>query len=222
MVRAVIILCLLAVSARAEWYTATMPDGRVVTVPVRTDPALDAAVGGVVTNTTMPEVAQEPPLPTTFESGIALLGDDGHWYRAEVDEGELIPIQISNSPLDPETAAVMCEAAKQARLAARQEWRLVTLGVKTGVVQVIRDTRSLLRVGTGIVDRVKASQVGTGANATAVRTGHRLLVDEVEVLARDKRELERTVRDLSIQVRELADIVRQKNLNVDTKNEPKE
>ena len=64
--------------------------------------------------------------------------------------------------------------------------------------------------------------MGTNANAGAVRTGHRLLVDEVEVLARDKRELERTVRELSIQVRELADSVRKQNLNVDTKSEPNE
>ena len=163
-----------------------------------------------------------PPLPATFENGIAIPGEDGHWYKAEVDDGEIHPVQISNSPLDPVVADAMAKSNRAARIAIRQAWRETTMGVKTGVVQVIRDTRALLQAGTGIVDRVKAAQVGTNANAGAVRTGHRLLVDEVEVLARDKRELERTVRELSIQVRELADSVRKQNLNVDTKSEPKE
>lgn len=50
MVGRLVILCLLAYTVRAEWYTATMPDGSVVTVPVRTDPSLMSAVGGVVTS----------------------------------------------------------------------------------------------------------------------------------------------------------------------------
>lgn len=191
--------------------------------------ALVALAGARVTVSTAPvdpwfnaPAVNAPPLLATFENGIAILGDDGHWYKAEVDGGEIHPVQISNSPLDPVVADAMAKSNRAARIAIRQAWRETTMGVKTGVVQVIRDTRALLQSGTGIIDRVKAAQVGAGANAGEVRTGHRLLVGEVETLARDKRELERTVRELSIQVRELTDIVRQQNLNVDTKSEPKE
>lgn len=70
MVRAAIILMLLAITARAEWYTATLPDGSVVSVPVRTDPALNAAVGGVVTSAVMPQLLLEQPqnVATIIES----------------------------------------------------------------------------------------------------------------------------------------------------------
>lgn len=58
MVRALVILLMAVAVSRAEWYFGTNSDGRVVSVPVRTDPALDAVVGHITTNAE-PYVASE-------------------------------------------------------------------------------------------------------------------------------------------------------------------
>jgi hypothetical protein len=64
------------------------------------------------------------PLPAQFPNGITIPGDDEHWYKPVVIDGALEPIQISNSPLDPETAKQMEAEGKASRRAAKQAERL--------------------------------------------------------------------------------------------------
>lgn len=42
-------------------------------------------------------------LPTQFGSGVAVLDADGHWLELVPVGDDVVPIQVSNSPLDPNT-----------------------------------------------------------------------------------------------------------------------
>ena len=165
------------------------------------------------------EQVNDYTLPELFRDGIAVLDDDGHAIELVPVGAEVIAVQVSDSPLDPLTRKQKRDAGLLADQTARAGFRIDAKSIKTNVVMTIRAVKEIRQSGTGLVDRVKAAQVGTNANAAAVRSGFRDLTDAVEVMAREKRQTEAHIIDLSAQVRNLADLVRQMNLKVDTSAE---
>lgn len=71
--------------------------------------------------------AAQATLPQTFETGVAVMNEAGHWVEFIPDGtnvvSETIAIQISNSPLDPETRNQMKLDAIAQREAKRQAAR---------------------------------------------------------------------------------------------------
>lgn len=125
------------VVAPGEWDAARL--GK----PFPTEAQLMAATGG--TNAQESDAlavawAETQLLPATFEHSIAIPGPAGHWYEAVVEDGEIVPVQISNSPLDPAKR----EAMKAARLASnrveRAELRRDVVAVRTNMQALVTTT----------------------------------------------------------------------------------
>ncbi len=129
MVRSLVILLLLSATCHAEWFTGTNADGRVVSVPVRTDPSLAYVVGAISTSS-MPYEAvaelvpvQSPPLELPY---IVLTDDNGAGYGVIVDGGDLLTVLDHASPRPSE--AIIRKRIQQARAdraALRQDARTV-------------------------------------------------------------------------------------------------
>jgi len=118
-------------------------------------------------------------LPATFDTGVAVLGADGHWLELVPVGNDVVPVQISNSPLDPATRAAMKAAAVAAATTNLSTWRDDNRALRSSLAtnavdaQAIRD--SLSPTST-------TAQVRSGVNALARE--HDQLVSDVRKLRR--------------------------------------
>lgn len=120
--RIAILLLSAGIAYGAPWYSYTVDGDKIIT------PSIDdcRGVANVITSNVRPEVSAPAPLPAQFDNGIALKDEAGHWWKPVVLGGELEPIQISNSPLDPEQARAM-EVARRAEIKAARSNRLTRI-----------------------------------------------------------------------------------------------
>jgi hypothetical protein len=99
------------------WYLWTNSAGEINWSRAQSDAPQGAAIVEV-----LPEITQLS-LPELFNNGIAVLDDDGHAIELVPVGSEVIAIQVSNSPLDPQTRERMKREARQADREARKSWR---------------------------------------------------------------------------------------------------
>jgi hypothetical protein len=104
--------------------------------------------------------AAQASLPAQFSTGVAVQDANGHWQKlvALPDEGEVVPVQISNSPPDPVTATQMEEAGKAARRAQRQLWRTDLRTIKTNMIANIDAVQAIdttLTTAAGQQDQIR-------------------------------------------------------------------
>lgn len=103
-------------------------------------------------------------LPAMFNSGVAVLGNDGHWLELVPVGDDVVPVQISNSPLDPATRAAMKAAALAAHGTGKSEWRALNAAWKADNTNELADIDA---IRAGLTATSTTSQVRSGLIATA-------------------------------------------------------
>lgn len=147
MKRILISALLLSTVAFADWRLTSqgwLPDvepWRSQGWPVYTDAArsnYDCAVrGGSLSNgvCVIPiPPAPQPPLPAQFEFGIATLDENSHWQQIIVDDGTVVPVQISNSPLTPDEAQQLRAANTLSNRLERTQFRSDLAAIRDRII----------------------------------------------------------------------------------------
>ena len=112
-------------------------------------------------------------LPAMFNSGVAVLGNDGHWLELVPVGDDVVPVQISNSPLDPATRAAMKAAALAGHGTGKSEWRALNAAWKADNTNELAD-----------IDAIRARLTAT-STTSQVRSGLIATARELENLRRD-------------------------------------
>lgn len=122
---------MLAATCHAEWYTGTNADGRVVSVPVRTDPSLAYVVGAISTSSVPYEAASElvPVQSPPLELSYIVLQDQANtnqFYGLYISEGEIIGGILDHaSPRDRDAIKARLQAERTLRGEMRRDARTI-------------------------------------------------------------------------------------------------
>lgn len=149
----------------------------------------NVALDGTVTYTQTPRTApistsDDRPLPAQFPDGLVTLDDAGHWVEHAVVDGALVPIQVSNSPLNADTRASL-KAAAIAAYRARQTNLDTALGsteldrILTAVA-LVENTR--INALVDVIRKLSPSAATTNATASIRMTAGELKQAVVEKL----------------------------------------
>jgi hypothetical protein len=131
MVSRLVIFLMLAASVRAEYFTGTNSDGRVVCVPTRTDPALAYVVGAIATSSVpyAPEVEIEPVQSVPLEMQFIVLQDQANtsqFYGVYISEGEIVGGILDHaSPRDRDAIKARLQAERTLRGELRRDARTI-------------------------------------------------------------------------------------------------
>lgn len=162
MVRALVIVLMAVSVSRAEWYIGTNSDGRVVSVPVRTDPALDGVVGHITTNAAPYAPAYEPEsqvLDAPIEVPALIVRDiveTNKAYGFYSIGGELVGGILDHaSPRDPSAIAQRIESNRLERIQLRQDARTV----RTNMLQNITDAQAITLSSTSTTAQVRSATI---------------------------------------------------------------
>lgn len=125
----ILIILLLAGTVRAD-YVGTNSSGKVVSVQLRTDPALDDVVGHITTNAApyIADVQIDPVQSPPLEVPYIVLQDvaDATAWGIYIDDGDIIGGVLDHaSPRDPAAIKLRLQAERQARRDLRQDVRRV-------------------------------------------------------------------------------------------------
>ena len=120
------------------------------------------------------EAARLATLPAQFGSGVAVLDANGHWLELVPIGDDVIPVQVSNSPLDPDTRDTM-------RAAGVLEWnqhRQRIAAIENDLLTIDTAVDEMMAVdlsATGAVGVAIAAT--TGVNKTALTAMRNALID---------------------------------------------
>lgn len=129
--------------------------------------------------------AEIEALPRTFDTGIAVKDDDGHYVELVPQGQDVVAVQISNSPLDPATRRAMKQAAVAAERTRRQEWRAANLALRGSLTNNVADVEA---IRDGLTATSTAAQVRSALIAT---------VRELRQAQGNVQELRRLVADMA-------------------------
>ena len=89
------------------------------------------------------QAAEIEALPRTFDTGIAVKDDAGHYVELVPEGQDVVAVQISNSPLDPATRRAMKQAAVASERQRRQGWRAANLAMRSSLTNNIADVEAI-------------------------------------------------------------------------------
>jgi len=88
------------------------------------------------------------PIPAQYENGIAVKRD-GHWIEFVPHEGDVIAVQVSDSPIDPVTRDARIAAAVASAKADKSTWRADMQSFRGSVSTNIADVQAIASLPAG-------------------------------------------------------------------------